>query len=130
FTYTIRVENRGTTEATGVVVTDEFPPGLFLSEFGQECDFVQSMPVFKVRCEVGTLAPGASVEMELVVVPTEVPTDPEGEDLLGSLVCNVATLESNEEGRTDALPVCDWVVGPLEAARQGAIASFVTAFEQ
>jgi uncharacterized repeat protein (TIGR01451 family) len=68
YDYVIRVSNVGTTTATGVVVTDALaaPLDLVSSSASQgTCTGTRT-----VRCEVGTIAPGAEATVTLRVVPT------------------------------------------------------------
>jgi uncharacterized repeat protein (TIGR01451 family) len=69
-TYTLVVENNGSQSATDVTLTDLLPAGT------RYCGATPSQGICalvdgRIQCALGTLAPGASAIVTLVVVPTE-----------------------------------------------------------
>ena len=76
FTYTITATNRGPGTAENVVVTDTpSPRTLFVSATPSQGTCSQAAPV---RCELGTLAPGASARVVVRVVAVEAGALPNG----------------------------------------------------
>lgn len=90
-TYDLTVENNGTRDATGVILTNTLPTEV---SFGvtvpgwPTCDEESGI----VTCDLGTLPPGGSM---LVTVKVDVPTG------LSGILFNSATVTLNEE---DPLP--------------------------
>ena len=90
FVYTIVVENEGEAEATTVVVRDRLPEGVEFvrSEPGEPtCSSTEDLQNrHRVTCTFDTLAPGASQEIQLVVMaPNE-----------AGVIENVATVDSDQ----------------------------------
>ena len=80
FTYSMLVENRGPSAATGVVINDPLPPGLnFISS--ADCNAV-------MVCNLGTIAAGDSRTVEVVVETTAA--------VAGTTVINTAVVTGNE----------------------------------
>jgi uncharacterized repeat protein (TIGR01451 family) len=70
-TYTLIVENNGFSTSTGVVLTDPLPPGtLFCGVTSSQGSSTYSNGV--VECSLGTLMPGASAMVTIVLVPTQI----------------------------------------------------------
>ncbi len=66
-TYSITVQNTGTQSATGVVLTDQLPSTL---AFVSAASLVPcSASAGTVQCSIGTLGPGASVQLTLTMGP-------------------------------------------------------------
>lgn len=87
-TYALTVSNEGEGDATGVVVTDELPPGVSLVSATPGCNASNGT----VICTVGDVGPGADLDLEITV---SVDATTCGE------IANVATVEaSNETGAT------------------------------
>ncbi len=84
-TYTITVTNVGTTSATGVMVTDQLPDGVTPVSEAVTPTGACSRNGRTVTCGLGTMLPGASSVITLVVIPTET----------GNL-SNTAIVRSNE----------------------------------
>jgi uncharacterized repeat protein (TIGR01451 family) len=88
-TYTINVKNNGEVAATGVTVNDTLPPGAMLvsaTSTSGTCTGTTS-----INCGLGTINPGASAIVTVIVTPPAVRT-----------IVNTATVTSNE---TDSFPV-------------------------
>jgi uncharacterized repeat protein (TIGR01451 family) len=80
FTYTLLVENKGPSAATGVVISDPLPPGLnFISS--ADCNAVMT-------CSLGTIPSGGSRTVEIVVETTPA--------VAGTTVVNTAEVSGNE----------------------------------
>lgn len=67
-TYTLLVENVGTSPATGVVVKDVLPAGVTFDSASSPCTFASGT----VTCNVGTIAPGGSTTLWIKVVANPV----------------------------------------------------------
>ena len=99
FTYTMLVENRGPSDATGVTITDPLPPGLiFISS--ADCDATMS-------CSLGTILSGDSRTVEVLVETTE--------PLAGTTVVNTAEVTGNEfdPNPDDNTSTAETVIGTL-----------------
>jgi hypothetical protein len=69
--YSLRIGNTGTAEATGVMVTNNLPPGVFIS--GSTTHGVLSHVNGVVTCNVGTLAAAAEARIEIAFEPSPPP---------------------------------------------------------
>ncbi len=69
-TWTITVENAGPDDATNVVVTDALPAGVSLVSASASCGVDMGV----ATCEVGDIASGGSVEIEVVTTADEAGT--------------------------------------------------------
>ncbi len=90
--YVVKIENRGPSDASGVVVTDTLPAGLtFRSIFSSStCSAVGQV----VTCNVGTVAAGTSSSPQIaVIVASSLP--------IGAEIINTANVVDNE---TDPTP--------------------------
>ncbi len=97
-TYTITVNNQGTTSATGVTVTDVLPASVTPLSEAVTPNGTCSRSGQTVTCTVATLSPGATSVITLQVVPNET----------GSIF-NTAIVTSNEADRDTANNTSDRV---------------------
>lgn len=117
--YTITVENKGVSDATDVVLEDPVPAGLQVVGTPAGCDVTGNA----VRCELGTMVPGAKRTIEVVARAVDV-----------GVTTNVATATTptaqtdttndRDDAEVTVLPVADLSVektAPAEVAADGTL---------
>jgi uncharacterized repeat protein (TIGR01451 family) len=87
-TYTLKVSNDGTGDATGVVVTDALPAGVSFDSATPGCTEVAGT----VTCDLGDIGAGASLSVEITVTVDE--------GTCGT-IANVATVSATNEQEDD-----------------------------
>jgi len=104
FTHTIRVQNHGDTQATGVEITNVIPSNAIFDSASPSCTPIGDT----VSCVLGTLDSGAETQVDIALIPTD------GETLLNT--ASVSAIES-EPSLADNASTEDTVLvgGPLPA---------------
>ncbi len=69
--YTLTVKNRGGSNAANVIVIDELPGDVDFVESDAEQGSCDEQPDSFVECDLGTIAAGSTVRVELLVRPTK-----------------------------------------------------------
>ena len=101
-TYTITVSNGGPSSAQDVVITDTLPAGVTFVEGvdGNGTTVCTLIQVDEVVCELGTLAPGASVTVYITV--TVDPGLPDTTNLVNTVTVDASTPDPDPANDTDS----------------------------